>query len=496
MGGSIMKSNLFFRIITFAILLLFSLPNSATNKYSSECVTETNYTWQNGSWNILSQNESCFDSLDRIIMNGKEYFTYDIHGDIVMEIDSFQNLTQIQRFYNISHLCTLAITQIWSPTGWQNSTQYHNQFTSTGLIADSLTQIWQDTTWLNDKHFTVQYAASGKPTTELWQIWNLTFSAWGNSAIYIRAYDSYDSLTLEISANWVQAAWDTTYAFRNTFNHISASLLEKIVEGYNTTHQWVNSERDVWQFDSKKRVISRQYQQGNGTGGWGNPTMTTDNYSAAGYDTCQFNLWWNLATNSLDIVYRTNTPFDSLGNSLGRITWLNDTINHIWQYKGEQRIEYIYDNSNRIVNMIQRNCDSTSNCQNYSQVQNTFDTQGRLILNLQQLWNIEFSGWENYRKDEFIITPNLTSIKYVPKLRSVSIPYLKGSTLFLSNCKTHRIAVYNLNGRLVLDYLPNLTVNQIQFNNLKNGAISSGLYTISVFFDNNEIWSHQLYIIK
>jgi len=220
--------------------------------------------------------------------------------DSSFDYNSINNITKKNHYlFGANNKLSEQVIKNLSNGNWNNSSKLSLAYTSSGKVTSQTQQLWLGNQWRNSSRYVYDFDANGNQLTNLSQYWDTTASSWKLFSFQqYYTYNSSNKKTLHIQVyvgNGVATdSTRQTYAYEANGNEISV-----LREGWSQSNPvWRNSQK------------------------WLN-FHNTNNQKDSSY-----NLIWNVASTTFDIVYKHEYTYDAAGNQIESIFY--QTSGNAW----------------------------------------------------------------------------------------------------------------------------------------------------------------------
>jgi hypothetical protein len=175
--------------------------------------------WVGGTWSHNLSSTLLYSGTNVVTINSLDYsasYTYDTNNNIISIEDKVAtshgsgtlNNNELKTYiYNANNEVTNYTLSKWDATknAWIKSKHWDYTYTTGSIVTKAVEYNWNGTSWDTYCNHTYTYNANNDQTSELIQLWDAGISAYVNSSLETRVYNSYKLLE-SISIQY----WDNT----------------------------------------------------------------------------------------------------------------------------------------------------------------------------------------------------------------------------------------------------------------------------------------------
>ncbi|MEI6899035.1 MAG: T9SS type A sorting domain-containing protein [Bacteroidota bacterium] len=366
---------------------------------------------------------------------------------------------------------------------YQGGSQYLYTFNASFLMTEMLIQNLNlsNGSWVNMTKVVNSYNSSNLQTGQLNLFWSVFHNNWVNKEKFDYSFDASNYPTGYLYFTWDTISGQWSPSIQATYTNSTGGLpLVKLYKHWQTsTLSWLNYEQMTTIYNSNNiqtEVLDELWNSG--TSSWGNNTKSLYTYYTNNYTKTSTQYLWNPNNGTWLETYYSHS--DSLGATLENYFKFYDPQNFNPTFG--DRYTYTYNAQHFVSEYDHFNLDIPTLTWNPTgRRQYTYDQNGNNTIQLDQLWNIGSSSWENNYKIEnfFGFTTGLWDINPRGNFIFYPNPLKRGMQLNCSGLnpdRNYHIELVNMTGRVVLE-------SEVAFGQMipMPSSLSPGIYMMRLF---------------
>jgi hypothetical protein len=389
-------------------------------------------------------------------LTGHSLMTYTPVGKLATKIDSGFMYRKTSYTYDAEQRETERLDQNFNYVNslWENFHREVHIFDSQGAIQENRTEQWIGNSWSmqsGEKH-NRNYNPQNLLLEDVQLSWSMQNSVWQNDYMETAfLYDGQSRLQSYVSKDWADSVW-------------------------------VNQEKSLWQYGPDNKPNQVILQDWNGTA-FVDSTRIIDiswnywNGNLSQSDPSQYTMQKLIGGN-----WTNSMRFTITRDLNGSVTYLNEVFfNSSWM--PSTRMRSVFDDQQNPVVMINEDYNpgtlsfDTSFCISY---QNTYDNQGRILVQILNNWDSDLHQFEPAAKQEFSQHSMFTSAntrRTNSRLKATPNPVLSGSSLRIPGASgTYQIRT--MTGQLI-------RAGELRYDSsVSTKSLSTGIYIIDFLNEN------------
>lgn len=271
---------------------------------------------------------------------------------------------------------------------------------------------------------------------------NWSNGSWQNATRGTYTTDGNGYILHILGEQWNGGSWDT--ARQTTYTNIEGGNIDNIVGQNGDGTNWTNNNKSIWTYNEDGSVATMTNQMWAG-GAWENQSISHYTYNDAGEVTHVLTENWNAGTGAWETYLQQSHTLNEAGEPSEILMQLYNAAGDTWTDYSKQTNTY----TNGLLSYYIVEIRIGGNWTNSTEVNRTFDSQGRVTQEIYNLWTgnnwnassrITYSygilGLEEFNRPGLSVYPNPASdilhMAGADTLKAVSVYDIQGRAFSLT----------------------------------------------------------------
>lgn len=226
--------------------------NNMTSSISQMWDTAT-FSWQNGYKHLYQ-----YDGSNHLVMQVNQNW---VAGSGIWANTSADSFTYSSTGKMLAH-----ILQYWN-AGWLNNMQYVYTYDASNNNTSRLQQSWHGGAWTYGQQDFYSYSSGNDMLSALSVQWNNTGTACDTLTLQAYTYNSTHDKITELDQYW-QSGWNNSASAMYSYDGNHNLVVDSLQKWDNTTSTFINTQRDLFTYNSYNQLLTQVTENWNGSG-WG-----------------------------------------------------------------------------------------------------------------------------------------------------------------------------------------------------------------------------------